>query len=255
MDCGGGTAHHGGMTFATNTPLPTLMFAALAVFAVAGCSINVDLGDDTTRRVENDTVPVTALSRLDVTTHNGGIEVLTGTGDQIEVRTELDEVNVGDAEYSIDVRGDQLVLSGDCDTERWNNCKVAFRVTVPAEFDVTASTDNGGVSIDGVAGDIDVDTDNGSIEGSTLASTSVVARTSNGRVRLVFDAAPTMVEADTDNGAISIRVPDDGTAFNVDAKSDNGKVDVGVRTDPESDRHVTARSSNGAIEVGYVTSA
>jgi hypothetical protein len=255
MDRTDGQAHDEGMSLATNPPLPTLMFAALAAFAVAGCSINVDLGDDTTSRVENDTVPVAALTRLDVTTHNGAIEVLTGTGDQIEIRTELDEVNVGDAEYSIDVRGDQLVLTGDCDTDRWSNCKVAFRVTVPAEFDVTASTDNGGVAVDGIAGDIEIDTDNGAVEGDTLASSSVVARTSNGRVRLAFEAAPTLVDAQTDNGAISIRVPDDGEFFDVDASSNNGKVDVSVRTDPESDRHVTARSSNGAIDVGYITAA
>ncbi len=239
------------MSIATNTPLPTLILAMVATLAVTGCAVRLDLDDDTTRRVENDAVPVGDLTRVDVSTENGQVEVATGAGDEIEIRTVLQESDEGDAEYSIDVDGDRLVMVGECDTNWFRQCSVGFRVTVPDRFDVGIHTDNGRVSMTGVAGEIDIETDNGAIEAERLEAQDVRARTDNGRIELAFVTAPTTVDADSDNGAIVIRVPAGDLAYDVDADSDNGTVDVDVRTDPNADRRIAAGSANGAIDVGY----
>jgi hypothetical protein len=55
-------------------PLPTLVFAALATLAVTGCGVNLSVGDDTTHRTEEGTIPVGGLEVLDITTENGAVD-------------------------------------------------------------------------------------------------------------------------------------------------------------------------------------
>jgi hypothetical protein len=241
------------MSIATSAPLPTLVFAAFATLAVAGCGVDVSLDDDTTRRIVHDTVPVDGLRGLELATDNGEVQVRGGSGDEIAVRTVLVERNAGDAEYSVDLDGDRLVVAGECDARWWDRCAVGFIVTVPSDFEVDVETGNGRVALSDVDGEVRVETDNGAIEADRIGSTVIDTRTDNGRIRLSFDDAPTEVSATTDNGAIAVRLPDLGLDYAVDADSSRGDVDVDVRTDPESERHVTARSDNGAIDVEYRT--
>ena len=236
------------MTRATSTPHALLPLAAVAALAVSSCSVQIDLDDDTTRRIENDVVPVASLTRLDVDTDNGAVEIVGGGVGEIEIRTVLEESNEGDARYSIDTDGDTLVVRGECDG---NRCQVGFEVTVPDDVDVEVQTSNGKVVIDGLAGDAAIETDNGAIEGERLATVEIRARTDNGRILLDFDQSPTMVDATTDNGAITVRLPDDGAAYDVEAESDNGNVDIDVRTDPTAERTIVVESDNGAIDVKY----
>ncbi|MFW2336005.1 DUF4097 family beta strand repeat-containing protein [Ilumatobacter sp.] len=241
------------MSIATSAPLPTLVFAAFATLAVAGCGVNVSLDDDTTRRIVHDTVPVDGLRGLELATDNGEVQVRGGGVDEIAVRTVLVERNAGDAEYSVDVDGDRLVVAGECDARWWDRCAVGFIVTVPSDFEVDVETGNGRVALSDVDGEVRVETDNGAIEADRIGSTVIDTRTDNGRIRLSFDDAPTEVSATTDNGAIAVRLPDLDLDYAVDADSSRGDVDVDVRTDPASERHVTARSDNGAIDVEYRT--
>lgn len=237
------------MSIGINAHLTTLLLAAFAVIAMTGCAVSLDLDNDTTRRIENDTVPVADLRSLDVTTENGAIDVVAAPVDEIEIRTALEESNRGDAAYAIDVDDERLVLTGECDSGWWRQCSVGFRVVVPADLDVVIETDNGRVGVDGLAGTLTIETDNGAIEGDRLEATAVRANTDNGRIQLRFETAPTDVDAKTDNGAIAIRLPAGDEQYDVDADSDNGNIDIDVITDPTAGRHVTARSNNGVIEI------
>lgn len=241
------------MSIATSTPLPTLLLAAFAAFAVAGCGVTVNLDTDADRRVETSTVAVGDLRMLDISTENGAIEVRAADGDEITIETVIREDDDGDGESSIDIEGDHLVLRGECDDGWFDRCSVGYVVAVPASFDVDVSTDNGRVELTGIAGDISIDTDNGAIVADELLTSSVEAHTDNGRIRLSFDDVPNTTVATTDNGSITIEVPDDTAGYDVDADSDNGQVDVDVPTDPDSDHHITAQSDNGAIDIGYRT--
>ncbi len=237
------------MSIGINAHLTTLLLAAFAAIAMTGCAVSLDLDDDTTRRIENDTVPVADLRSLDVTTENGAIDVVAAPVDEIEIRTALEESNRGDAAYAIDVDDERLVLTGECDSGWWRQCSVGFRVVVPAELDVVIETDNGRVGVDGLAGTLRIASDNGAVVGERLDATVVRATSHNGRIQLDFATAPTDVEATTDNGSIAIVVPDGEEIYAVDTDSANGSIDVAVRADPAAERHITARSNNGAIDI------
>ncbi len=236
------------MSIAAFTPLPTILLAALAAFAVTGCSVSLDLDDDTTRRVEQELVPIDGVTELEVDTENGAVEIAAGTADDVVIRAILRESDEGDADYTIETVGDRLVVRGECDSGLFDRCQVGFEITAPADLDLDVRTSNGRIVLAGIVGDVTVETDNGAIDGTALGAAVVDARTDNGAIDLRFDAAPMDVGAFTDNGAIDLRVPD--AVYDVDADSGNGRVDVDVRVDPDAERRIVAESDNGAIDVG-----
>ena len=48
-------------------------------------------------------------------------------------------------------------------------------------------------------------------------------------------------------------MPDDDDAYRVDVRHRHGSTDIGVRTDPASDRSITAHTDNGSVTVRYPT--
>jgi DUF4097 and DUF4098 domain-containing protein YvlB len=166
----------------------------------------------------------------------------------------FEESDEGDADSSIEVENDRLVVRGECDAGWWQDCSVAFVVTLPSSFRVDVSTDNGRVDVIGLAGNVHVETDNGRIGAEDIRSATFGAHTDNGRISLAFEEAPTTVIAETDNGAIDIELPrlaGDDAGYDVDTSTDNGRVDVGVSTDPRSEHRITAASDNGSIDVRH----
>jgi DUF4097 and DUF4098 domain-containing protein YvlB len=240
------------MALAPSASLPTLLLGACATVTLTGCGLAAAIDGDTTRRTEDQTVPADGIRVVDVETDNGAIEIRGGDGgDEITIHSVMREQDDGDADTSIQVDGDRLVVTGECDRRWWNECSIAFVVTMPSETDVRVETDNGRVAASGLDGDVAIETDNGAIEATALGGAAVVTETDNGRIHLTFSEAPMSVRAHTDNGSISVRLPDDGGRYAVDADSDNGDVDIDVGTDPEAERTVVARSDNGAIDVEY----
>ena len=243
------------MSIATSTPFPTLLLATFATFAVAGCGISVSFDDgDATRRTVDESFDAAGLHGLDLDTDNGAVEIRGGAGDDIDVHVVLRESRDGDADYTIEVDGDRLVVDGECDSGWFRHCSVGFVVTVPDDFDVDATTDNGRIELTDVDGDVRLRSDNGAIDADGLGAAVVDARTDNGRIRLGFGVAPTDVTVDTDNGAIVVRVPDTADAYAVDADTDNGAIDVDVRVDSSAERFIVARSDNGSIDIDDVRS-
>ena len=239
------------MSFVSAAPLPTLLFSAVALLAVTGCNVSLDVSGDVTRRVDQVTIDPAGVRAVSVITDNGDIDVVAGTGD-IVVDTAIAEHDEGDATSSIDVIGDTLVIDGTCDEGWFDRCEVGYRLAVPAGLQVTVETDNGDVHVVNLAGPVDLTTDNGDIDGSGLAGGVVRVTTENGDVDLAFGTAPEDVAAYSDNGSVVIELPRDGHVYAVDAVSDNGDVDVSVPDDPDARRTVSAKSDNGRVAVSYL---
>jgi DUF4097 and DUF4098 domain-containing protein YvlB len=224
----------------------------VAVLAGSGCSVSIDFGDDdVTERTETEQVAASDIERIDVETGNGAIEIVGADTDTIELTATLRESDEGDATYVVERIDDALVVEGECDGGWSDECSVGLELVVPAELDVVATTDNGRIDLDGVRGAVRADSDNGAITGDDLASVFVDVETDNGQIELVFATPPDDVTATTDNGAVTIRYPDDGGSHDVRARSDNGSVDVDVRDDPAAERRLVVETDNGSIDIAY----
>jgi hypothetical protein len=243
-------AHDDHMLRATRSRI-VLAAATGAAVLLAGCSLDVEVGD-TTRRVEHERVPADGVATLVVASENGAVDVRGDDVDQIEIESIFDESDHGDGSSEIERDGGRVVVTGDCDDSWRKSCSVGFRITVPRSLDVHVATGNGRVALAALSGDLDVKTDNGRIEGRSIEATRLHARSDNGRVALSFAAAPEQVEVRTDNGRIDIELPTVDSGYDVDAAADNGDVDVAVQTAANSPRRISAVSDNGAVTIAGV---
>lgn len=240
------------MSIVTALPLPALVTAVCAAVALTGCGVSIDLGGDVTERTESDVVDAAGIERLLVETGNGRITVTAGDTDEIDVTARLRESDEGDADWVVREEGDALVVEGRCDDGWFDECSVGFEIVVPADLGVDVETDNGRIDLDGLAGPVTAETDNGSIAAGALRSSRVQVDSDNGRIDLRFTDVPDDVTATSDNGSIVVRFPDDGAAHDVSTTTDNGSVTVDVRTDPTSARTIDIETDNGSIEVAYL---
>lgn len=215
-------------------------------------------------RVETESFPAADVTRLDVATANGSVQIVAADTDEISVRAEISEGLRRTGERREIVDG-VLELHATCPSIGSMFCWVDYEVRVPSDVPITVHADNGRVEVTGtdaavdidgdngtleltdLSGPLDVSTDNGRVEGRQLRSSRVRADSDNGRVVLEFAAAPTLVEASTDNGSVEVIVPDDGEAYRVSMQTDNGSEHLEVRTDPESTRTLILTTDNGSL--------
>lgn len=218
---------------------------------------------------ETATFAAADITELDIASANGTIEIDGGDVEEITVVAEISH-GLRPTGHRARVEGSRLVIRGSCPfLSTW--CATHYRITVPAGLTVDASTDNGRLSISDVTGTVLADSDNGRVElvrltGDVIASTdngrlvgtglrsgSVDVDSDNGSVSLTFAAPPSIVSATSDNGRVEVVVPDTTDTYRVDLQTDDGATDVGVRTDPASDRSIHAESDNGSVTVRYPT--
>jgi hypothetical protein len=210
--------------------------------------------------------PVTVL---DVQVDSGAVRVVGGGGPGITVTAQVSD-GLWATEHSQAVEGDRLVLRGRCPLKLSDFCHVDYTVEVPADVAVVArahrdgrisvtgvdapvdaATDNGTVEVDGLSGDLQLGTSNGSIAATNLASPTARATADNGGIRLSFVVPPTTVAVRSHNGSVQVVLPDTPVAYAIDADTSFGSVDTPIRTDPTSDRTISARTSRGSVSVRY----
>lgn len=209
------------------------------------------------------------LTTLDVHIGSGSLTVVGTDSEVVKVTARISD-GLRSTSQSQTVNGDRLELRGSCYAFLTSFCNVDYTVELPSRMAVRARLDNDDIRLRGVSGDVDVRTengsitvsgsgagamtlssDNGSVTGTDLRASSVSARTSNGGVALGFARAPSIVDASSDNGDVTVTVPDDASTYALTTGSSNGSAAAPIRTDPDSSRRITAQSSNGDVLVTY----
>jgi DUF4097 and DUF4098 domain-containing protein YvlB len=244
-----------------------------SVAAVAGLGLGVlwtvsALGHET--RTVARSFDAAKVRSLDVDAGDGDVVVL---GDaettSVDVRLRITE-DVFGSDHSIRLRDDgRLDIRTGCHVFWSFHCGFRIEVHVPRNTVVQVRTDNGDVRVSGidaptglatdngdvrvedVAGDLRLSTDNGDVVGIGVRSPTVTSETDNGDVSLAFGAPPRDVRAASDNGGLDLRLPAGDDAYAVHTETDNGSVVTPIRTDPTSDRRITATSDNGDIAIRY----
>lgn len=203
---------------------------------------------------------------LEITNDEGNITVMPTDGDAVTV-----DARISDGLFATDfderIVDGVLEITGDCPNFNAIWCEIDMTVSLPSDRpvtiisgdgvvttrDLTGDLDitgtNGAISIEGASGDLTLRNDNGSVTATDLTSRSVSARNENGSVRLGFVEPPTQVGARSENGNVEVVVPDDGTAYRVDLRTENGGTDNEVVTDPNGSRSIELRTENGNVEV------
>jgi hypothetical protein len=237
--------------------------AVLMALALTGCG-STDVGDAPAEHKSF------ALRGKTLTIHSdqSSLELVPADVRKVEVTRRVDGWvmfgNGPDPRWSME--DDTLTLGVECDA-LVSNCDSEHRVKVPrgvrvvvegddgritaSGFDTPLSltADNGRVTVRDSSGPLELKSDNGGITAERVSAASVSARSDNGRVRLEFASVPDRVDAVSDNGGITVVLPDGATKYAVDASADNGSVSVDVPRSGASRHVVKARSDNGEIGV------
>jgi DUF4097 and DUF4098 domain-containing protein YvlB len=214
----------------------TLIAAGLTM---AGCSVTST--DVASYDVTGD------VSRLNVHDSDGTIAVSTGDGPVRVVETIRYTGRKPKASHTTDAG--TLRLTSDGCAGHGGICDVNYEIRVPSATSVDVSGTAGLVKLNGLAGDLTVDTGAGAVEGSGLSSVHTTVRDEAGRISLRYAAAPLSVDVTAQAGAIEIRVPGDAT-YAVDARTSAGKTTVAVPLSSDSTRTISARNSAGTISIG-----
>jgi hypothetical protein len=212
-----------------------------------------------------------------------GVETASVIGTRTETyglrRAEVSERRLDDGTLVLTSRCPGFALS--------TNCGVNYKLNVPKNVEVSGSVNGGGATLVDIAGNVDLRSSAGDIRGTNLSgaltlrstagdvkvtapsgeidltstagnviinsatSTTVRAYSSAGDVRLEFATAPESIDANSSAGDVTVIVPASGEAYSVDLDTSAGSENVGIRTDPKSDRRLKLRSSAGDVNVKY----
>lgn len=123
-----------------------------------------------------------------------------------------------------------------------NNGSIEANDMKADEFKLEA--DNGRILLDAVDSEtVDVETDNGRVELRQMVAI-ISVRSSNGRI--LFSEVSGELEAQANNGRIELET--ETLDFPVDFETDNGRIEIRTGTEPANAR-IEARVDNGSIDV------
>jgi len=256
------------------------ILAALPLVATLALTAGCDLALSGAREEATETVnlsfPLSPGGTLDISTTNGRIEVLAGTGSKVEVKA----VKVAKAatkegaaellkklQIKEEVTADLVKLRAERDggkgpsLQSWGtSAEVRYYVKVPANTKVVLSTTNGQIEVVDVTAAAHLETVNGPISARGLGG-EVKASTVNGGVDIPLAALTGDVNVETTNGGVTVRLPADAKALLLGRTTNGGlSVDQGLAVEEVErsrrrlevklnggGRRVEAETTNGGI--------
>ena len=250
------------------------LLAAAAVL-VAGCDVrvgeqgvSVGIAQGKARDEWARTYTIAPGGTLEIVNVNGQIELTGTSGTQVEVRAEREvrehsteaaeeqlrkvemREEVSPNRVRIEARGPQ----GQGLLHR-SPLTVTYHVRVPANVVASVKTENGGIRLDNLAGQVIASTTNGGINGQALSG-RLDAETTNGGVQLDFAAINGDVRVSTTNGGVRLQFPPTVKA-SLEASCVNGGINVDdeftVEASESSSRRLTGTLNGGGPRVAATT--
>jgi len=128
-------------------------------------------------------------------------------------------------------------------------CGVDIDLTLPPGVALDVSTGTGDITLIRPDARVQARSSVGNVSVQDARAAEVVASSDVGNLDLEFAEAPDDVRVTTDTGNAEVIVPDDGTAYAVDATSDTGETKIDIRTDPGSSRRLEVSSAVGTVRI------
>jgi Putative adhesin len=222
-------------------------------------------------RTVSDSVPAAGLTGVDVEGSTGSVHVI-GVEDSntVNVRSRVSD-GLRPTGYRTFVRDGRLVVRSTCPVYGSSWCSVSSTIEMPSDLGlsiqadggvevsdvhggVSAHADGGSVTATRVSGTLDLSSDQGRVEASGIDADHVVATSDQGRVDLTFTNSPRSVEARSDQGSVTVVLPEEpGVVYATTLETDQGSAQSLIVQDHRSDRTIIATSDQGDVTVSYAT--
>jgi DUF4097 and DUF4098 domain-containing protein YvlB len=201
------------------------MFWVLVAMAVAGVA-QADRAVDETR-------PLAADGRVEISNISGEINVIGWSGDGVVITGTLED---GVKELDISSSGSRLSIEVDLERRTRNNGSAYLTIKIPVTADLDVETVSADISVDGVLGEVDLESVSGQVEVSgetrsleaSSVSGDVLATTTVGRAELesvsgdiIVRHATGRLEASVVSGNIEI---EGGTLDSFDGETVSGSI-------------------------------
>jgi hypothetical protein len=155
-------------------------------------------------------------------------------GTPVNVSGGAGDVHVSELDGPVDVK----VTSGDIEL-------------ADVSGDVSAKLSSGDITARGLGGRAALETTSGDIDALELSSDVVNARAGSGDVTVDLIAAPKRVSAASSSGDVMIAVPRGSEDYDTQVATSSGDRRLGVRSDPDAGRSLTAVTSSGDASIRY----
>jgi len=164
---------------------------------------------------------------------NGGISVEAWDGEGIQLEAKVaaradSYAEAADLAARIEIETGDVIRATGPTSGRDNSWWVSFRLRVPRASNLDLEANNGGITIEGVMGDIEFETTNGGI-GLENVGGDVRGETTNGGVKVELSGSAwegSGLDVETTNGGVKLLVPDD-----YNARLETGTVNGGLEVD------------------------
>jgi hypothetical protein len=215
--------------------------AVLALLPLAACGGNGKITTDEVSYTIDE--PVTSLV---VGARAASVTIEAGDG-PVTV-TEAHRYSAGKPGTAHEVQGQTLRLTETGCSDDNVRCEIRYKIRMPAATSAEITAQAGAVHVTGLGGTVHITTQAGAVEGKALASDEVIVTTQAGAASLEFAEAPSLMKANTELGAVEVRVPST-EAYAVAADTDVGKAEVSVRHDPASLHKIQVKTGVGAVTI------
>ena len=220
------------------------LFLALAgAFTLVSSDASAKVREDFER-----VIPFSAGGSFEIENSNGSIHIKTWNEGSVRIEAEKEarsQEHLDDIEIDIAGSGDSVSVET-VHHRRHNGGKVSYIISIPAEANVTVSTANGSVIIEGIHGHVDARSTNGSVKVEDIVG-EVEAKTTNGSIRARYARATDGNHTfKTTNGSVRVYLPADaGGEFEANTVNGSINVDFPVLLARNTRRHMRGSFGNG----------
>jgi DUF4097 and DUF4098 domain-containing protein YvlB len=223
----------------------------LAGAALSGCEVNLNSEGIVSRDTKKFTV--TATPEVELETFDGSIEIHSWDRDEVEVEIEkraMEQSLVDDMKVIAEQQGNRVIVKVQPPSgrEEFEGVQIGvhfspsarLRVVVPRKTQLSASSGDGSIAIEDVAGRVVLRTNDGSVRGSQLNG-DIQVRTGDGAIR--FDRIEGTLDLETDDGSITL----EARPSTLRARTTDGAIRVEVLPDTIVAADWDVQTSDGSI--------
>jgi len=221
----------------------------LGVATLAGCSAVGSLGTPSNSSTSSYSVSG-SVDSLEIDASGGDISVDSGGSGGVQV-TETYHYNSTTPTTSHNLSGGKLTLqvTTDCrDSVGASQCSVDYNVVVPAGVTATTlNSDGGSISITGLSGNVQTQSNGGTVTGDVLQASQFTANTNGGSISVAFQNSPASVNVSSNGGPTTLKVPNGD--YDVSASTFGGPKDIQVGTSSGAQDQIVAHTMGGSLTV------